>query len=260
MKNGETVRKVEYVTLIVSIIYILVGIFQIWFQEQLSQVFGYVLAALAIGVGIYRLVLYFIRNRTAPLLVLDLYTGILWFAFGILCFIRHEEMSAYLQNAFAIFLIAGGIIKMQNAVDLARLEIYRWWIILLLGFLSVAFSILLIVQPKFMESFQLLATGIFLLYDGISGLVTAILIEYGRRRAGIDFEKQSETSESGRVSGLFKKIRDRLDRDPELDDWSVPTGSNAETSEENDEEYPEDSEEFSEDDLNFDPETGETLR
>ena len=51
-------------------------------------------------------------------------------------------MVDYVAIIFGILLLVGSAVEMQNAIDLKQMSAKRWWIILLLGFVSLALGVL----------------------------------------------------------------------------------------------------------------------
>lgn len=175
MENEEILKKVRNVTLIVSAIYIALGVVILVFEAQVRVLYGYLLGALALGIGGYRMIHFFVRQKKAELLASDLYIGIALCSVGAVCIIRHDEAIVYSSFIFGILLIAGTIIKVQNAIDLQKIRYLKWWLILLLAVVSLVLSLILMLKPTILGKNYLLTSGIFLVYDGLSGLAAFVL-------------------------------------------------------------------------------------
>lgn len=199
-ENELILKKVRNVTLIFAIAFALLGILLLLIPFGIYDFLGYLLGAVAVGFGVYRLVLYFMRKKSASLLAVDLFSGVLLLAFGIVCFVMHARVAGYTAIVFGLLMIAGSIIKFQNAIDLFRLGLGRWWVILILGAVSVLLGILLLSRPnlpflnlKDREIF-LLVSGVFLLYDSASDFASAVLFAVQKRR---NRKAQEEAGSSG---------------------------------------------------------------
>ncbi len=269
MQDAEQIKKIELVTLIVAGVYTFLGVLLLVFPTQLSSLFGYAVGAVAIAFGIYRFVLYLMRNRAAQLLAIDLYTGIILLAVGGLCLMKHQAVLEYVSMIFAIFLIAGGLIKVQNAFDLKQLDMYRWWIVLILGCISLCGAALTLLKPGFLAKIQLLATGIILLYDGISGLVTVLLFQVMQKKAGIKIRPQDGRAAPKRekkidLKKIFQTVVQNAASEPETKPLSTPDSLEEASLKDDDasdrDELIEEPETEDEDGYNFDPMTGEPLR
>ena len=172
--DEEVLKKIRNATLLVSVFYLAAGILLIVFNSQVRDVIGYAIGAAATAIGVWRLILYAASHRKKSLLATDLFAGCVLIVLGILCVIFQAHMVDYAAIIFGILLFAGSAVEIQNAIDLRHMEARRWWIILLLGFVSLALGILLIVYPKFIQKKIIFLSGIFFTYDGATGLVAAI--------------------------------------------------------------------------------------
>ena len=172
--DEEELKKIRNATLLVSVFYLAAGILLIIFNSQVKEVIGYAIGAAAIAIGAWRLILYAASHRKKSLIATDLFAGCVLIALGILCLIFQARMVDYVAIIFGILLLVGSAVEMQNAIDLKQMSAKRWWIILLLGFVSLALGVLLIVYPAFIRQKVMLLSGIFFTYDGATGLVAAI--------------------------------------------------------------------------------------
>jgi uncharacterized membrane protein HdeD (DUF308 family) len=244
MKDESVLKTVRNVTLIFAVLYTALGIVTLLFSKQVVSVLGYLLGAGLAAFGLYRLFLYFRRKRTAQLLAYDLFAGALLIAFGVICLVYHSKVTAYIAIIFGILLLAGSIIKFQNAIDLQRIGLSHWALVLLLGLVTLGMGVLLILKPAFIGRFYLLAAGIFLVYDGISDF--AIVFLFAKRRHQIrKEEKQREEADPTPASPAKAE-----------DPFTIADG------EETSQEKPsaEQPSETAASGLNFDPETGQPLK
>ncbi len=203
-ENKKELKTVRNVTLIFAVIFAVVGVLLLLIPFAIYEFLGYLLGAFAIGFGVYRLVLYFMRNKSASLLAVDLFSGILLAAFGVACLTMHAKVTGYTSVVFGLLLIAGSIIKFQNAIDLFRLGLVHWWAVLILGAVSVVFGLLLLYRPqlpflnlKDREVF-LLASGVFLLYDSCSDFASVILfsVQWGKISKGFKTPLDEEAGDT----------------------------------------------------------------
>ncbi len=215
--DEEVLKKIRNATLLVSVFYLAAGILLIVFNSQVRDVIGYAIGAAATAIGVWRLILYAASHRKKSLLATDLFAGCVLIVLGILCVIFQAHMVDYAAIIFGILLFAGSAVEIQNAIDLRHMEARRWWIILLLGFVSLALGILLIVYPKFIQKKIIFLSGIFFTYDGATGLVAAIW-SAGRFHA-MKKNASSGEIEDGRKpdSGKEQEERQQDDACPDAD-------------------------------------------
>ncbi len=245
MQDAAFIKKVKQVTLIAAAAYIVLGMVLLLFPTQVSQFIGYALGGVAIAFGIYRLVLYFMRNRTAQLLAGDLYAGIILEYVGIYIIMHHQEAMDFLAMICGIFLTAGCIIKLQNAIDLKRIGQTFWWMILLFGIISLILAVLSILNIRLIADHRLVATGAFLLYDGISGLITVLMLWFGQRNAEKPDRMQNfdQTVRENEGAVSAEEVESFEPNEDDFDDDDIVDQASGEK----------------EESLDFDPETGESL-
>ena len=51
----------------------------------------------------------------------------------------------------------------------------KWWIVLIFAGISIVFAILLILKPEFINKILISITGVFLMADGLTGLITIFM-------------------------------------------------------------------------------------
>lgn len=208
--NIIVLKKVKNVTLIFAIAFAVLGILLLLIPFAIYDFLGYLLGGAAVAFGGYLLVLYFMRKRSASILAVDLFAGILLAAFGITCLGMHARVTGYTAVIFGLLLIAGSILKFQNAIDLFRIGMIRWWIVFILAAISVVFGILLLTRPLFLQDTDsfLLAAGIFLLYDSCSDFASVILFSIHWNKFGKRPEDDSSGTDASEPLNRFDAASD----------------------------------------------------
>ena len=174
MQEDTILKKVRNLTLLIGVIFVVLGIALIAKPERMGNLLGFLLGLLCFGLGIYRLVVYFRHQRLVSYLATDLFLGVGLAVLGFICLIFHNQVMTYVTVIFGMFLILGSVVKMQNAINLQKLGYENWWIILILGFVTLGFSVLVILKPRFIADFYLVLVGWFLLYDGATAIFAAL--------------------------------------------------------------------------------------
>ena len=191
MRHESVLKKVVILTAVFGALYLLLGILFLVFPQQMKEVMGVILGIVLIGLGVFRLVTYFKREKEATILATDLFIGIILCLFGIFCIVKRQDVLPFIGFAFGIMLIGGSIIKVQNAIDLRHMGYYRWWILLALGLISAVMGVLLIMRPSFMVSSAELITALFFIYDGVSAIAAVIVFKlmFGKFKKGIPLDR-----------------------------------------------------------------------
>lgn len=175
-------KQVRNITLLFGAIDIALGVLLILFTEQMSSLIWIILGVASLALGVYRVLRFLNVQRFETVLATELYTGIFFLVFGVLALVHQAFVVEHMVFIFGILLLAGSVIKIQNAIDLYHIRYSRWWIVLILGFISAGLGVLLITEPAFMKEFRMILTGAFLIYDGVSALAAVIMMMIVRRR------------------------------------------------------------------------------
>lgn len=197
MQHEETLKKVRNVTLVTALVCLAFGITLIGFEAPFRAVIGYVMAIAALALGVVRLIRY-LRHRKEQLLATDLFAFCVFLTLGLLCAVFHDRVMDYVMIIIGALLFAGGLIKIQNAIDMKFFGYLEWWISLIPGLVSILFAIVVIWKPSvpLIEVNSLLA-GVFLIYDGAASLAGLILAHrvFARIRKGQSPNPERKRSE-----------------------------------------------------------------
>lgn len=199
MYDEETMKSVRKVTLISAAIFAATGILIIIFRATVSEVIGYAIGIVLTALGAIRLVQYAVVQRKKSMLATWLYEGAILAFCGIFCLVHHSQVFGYASLIFCILLLAGSIIKIQNAIDLKRIGAAHWWVILILAAVSMVSAILLAWNPDFIRQAYVRFIGIFMLYDGLSAAFTVLWVQVSVH--GIKKKNNSENEENGEAAG-----------------------------------------------------------
>lgn len=180
--DESLIKKVRNLTILASAVYFILGLTMYLWPDEMWSLIAIILGIISLVLGIVRLILYFTKDRFAAMIAYDLVIGILFTVLGVLILIFHGQVMDYIAVVFGIFLLLGSIIKVQNAIDLNRIGMKKWWIVLIFAGMSIVFAILLIVKPDFIKSMLMKITGIFLMIDGLTGIVTIIIYAFRFRK------------------------------------------------------------------------------
>lgn len=176
MKQESVLKKVSWSALIISILTGALGVALVMYPEEVQQLLAIILAAIALGLGIYHLIFYFASQRKNSMLATDLFLGVILILLGAFMYIRRAELLDYITVIFGLFLCVDCILEIQNAIFVKRLGYTNWVLILLFGFITLVFAVLMILRPQFIQNALMMISGIFLIVSGVTGLITFIML------------------------------------------------------------------------------------
>lgn len=175
-------RHIKPGMLLFSILCIVLGLSLLVAPQAVSSVLCVALGALVLLSGLEDLTRYFKKDVTGPRAVLCLLLGLPTVAVGVLALVRGWEAADsidwILPLLFGLILILDGLVRFQSAFELCRRKGQKWWVVLLLGAVSIIFGALLAVSQlmSFSGLNLMLLSGILVLAEGILNLCCSIYI------------------------------------------------------------------------------------
>lgn len=174
------------VILSAAVLGILLGLFLLLFPgAQMIQIV-YAIGILLIVAGIISIVRYFMTESYRRLNCYTFSAGALMVVLGICALLRAEIVSSYLIICLGIWLLASGVIKLQNALDLEAMKDKAWWVILLLAVAVMICGAVVLLNPFADRNDLNFFTYIMLVADGALSLFSVIYLTIRLRR----FQKQ----------------------------------------------------------------------
>lgn len=163
-------------TIISSIVYILAGIILIIFPQTTARTIGYAFACILILLGIRCIIKYMKRDIKMAFYHYDLVTAAVLILASVCVFINVDAVVAFIPFILGIFVTISGVIKLQNALDLWRLQNGGSVMVFILAVINVVFGIVLIVNPFGAMATLIRIIGIGLIYSGVTDLITVLCI------------------------------------------------------------------------------------
>lgn len=167
---GKLLKKLKTNVVISAILCILLGlVLAIWPGMSMHIVCIAVGSVLIIG-GLVRLADSFVTRDGSMYTQMNMIVGIIFTVVGIWIVIKPEKVLAIIPIIMGIVIALHGLNNLQQAIALCRDKYDKWWVALILGFITVGFGALLIFRPFAALDTAVTLLGIFLVYDGVSDL------------------------------------------------------------------------------------------
>lgn len=180
---------------VASVMYIIFGgVLLIWPDLSL-QTLCYVLGIMAIVFGLAHVALYFIKDRMISMLQMDLVSGICGIAAGIFILVKPGLIIELLPFLAGVLMMLGAVVKLQNALDLKRLEFEKWHLILTAALIMLILGIVLVVNPFKTMKVIVALMGVGLLVDGIVNIFDMIMINHIIRKMRKAMEENLQIGE-----------------------------------------------------------------
>lgn len=166
---------------ILSVFYVIAGIILIFWPDMSMALFCSALGVGMLIVGITHVIIYFTKDHMMNIMQMDLVVGVVCGAFGAFLLLHPEFVETVMPFAVGILLLIGGIVKLQNSIDMKRLRFAHWKVVLVFALLLMILGGLLIYNP-FEGRALLIYIGCSLILDGLVSIVCMLCIAHRMKR------------------------------------------------------------------------------
>ncbi len=175
-------KNLKWNLIIMSALYIALGIFLIVEPGTAMNVVCYALGGMVLVCAAVQLVRYFTSERGLFQSQLTLIFGIICLALGGFLIVRSDIVVRILPIVFGLFVVFDSLGRVQNALELRRCHYSSWKGFLLLALLSVVLGAIMVFNPfKTMETL-VMAIGVILTVEGALNLLSALYTALAVRR------------------------------------------------------------------------------
>lgn len=161
---------------LLSIAYIIVGIILILWPGTAVKAVCYVISAILIIYGAYRIIRYFRSNVAERYNQFDLAIGIIAAVIGIFILIRPYLFASILPFVIGLCILVDSILKFQNALDLKKSGMNRWQLPMIISIITAVLGVILIINPFGATKTLVTCMGLFFIIDGIANIFSAGLV------------------------------------------------------------------------------------
>ena len=146
-------KEMKWDALLKGVLYIVLGVMALALPEAMEEILGYMIGIVLIIGGAVSMIAYLIRDAHQNYYHNDFLHGLIGIAAGILVIAKIELVS--------------GCSKLQDVIDMKRLECGNWIAMLIFAVINVAFGVLLICNPFAWTTLLFRLLGVGLIFSGI---------------------------------------------------------------------------------------------
>ncbi len=168
--------RMKWTSIAYSILYIAAGILLLLYPGKMGELFCDLFGIALIIYGIISIVMYFMMDIRLSLFRNDFASGIIKILLGVMVIYHKDVFQSLIPFLLAIALIASGILKLQNGVDVARIGYPNSWQFLVLAAISIIAGILIMFNLIPSAELMLQVAGGALLYSGLTDLYTTLYL------------------------------------------------------------------------------------
>lgn len=171
---------------------IVLGLLLLLYPETSGTIIAVIIALVLAAVGAMHIISYIFRHYPDDIGHMDLVSGLICAGAGIFLFLHPGVLIGLLPTVLGLLLIADGIIKLQSAIDLARLHTPRWWIVLILAAASIILGATALLNPFETMAVLLMFIGGSLVADGVFDLWTLFSLHRRIKKFRKEMEEMEE--------------------------------------------------------------------
>lgn len=191
-------KEMKWNMVLSAALYMVLGLVLLIFPATTAHTICYLIAGIAIVIGLVNLVVYFNRNITRNYYRNDFVAGLMLMVLGIFVIYKVDLVIALVPFIIGLCIIVSGLFKLQGALDVQRMG-GNAVLILGLAVVNVVIGILMVINPfeSAMLLYRLLGAG--LLFSGLTDMASTLYLS--SKMHGY-MKKMSEADEAIKVTEI----------------------------------------------------------
>lgn len=167
------IKKVKLQSLFMAIALIVIGILFIVAPANSVRIICYVAGAVMLVWGAAKIVYFFVAGIREPG-SFSLAGGVALIAFGVLLFVKPDLIAGIFTVLFGILLIVDSVVRLQEAVDLAKLKVKGWWLAAIVAAATLVLGCIIAFDPFSSAQALMIFAGVSLIIDGVIDILSVI--------------------------------------------------------------------------------------
>lgn len=178
----KTLKNIRPDYLVRAIVLIVVGvILAVWTAASLD-VMARMLAILLFIIGAVLIITYLVRKEKSFTISGGFVAGIIIAAIGAWIFANPGKFTDFIPKLFGIFILVSGLSNLGQTISLIRYKSRTWWVSLIIALVTACLGAFLFFNPTNAKEIAVTLIGAFLIIDGVTNLITAVLVGSAARR------------------------------------------------------------------------------
>ena len=179
--KGER-KKLKPTAAFYGLICVIIGIIDLVNPEKMLSIIAYALGISAIVCGLVFIIVYMARDVKYNLDNNDFLSGLIAVVVGIVILIKWQQFMELLPIVLGVLIIVSGCIKLQDAIDLKKLDHPAFLMMLIVSLVFILFGAVLVANPFKSEIILMRIIGVALIIAGMTDLFTSVFFD-GIRKA-----------------------------------------------------------------------------
>ena len=153
--------------MIVSIVYVIVGLLLIIWPDAARQIIIYAIGAAALLYGGFRIVDFFVRKEhLSGTIQLGVALGIACMLLGLFLIFKVDLVVSLLAAVIGVAVIVDSVLRLQIALNLRHIGGRYWAVLLVTSLVTLGLGILLLFNPFTVIKVATIVGGVLLIIDG----------------------------------------------------------------------------------------------
>lgn len=170
----KMIKHMKWDVILTSLLYVALGIAALVMPGTMIETLGYLIGAFLIVAGAVSMICYLLRDARQNYFRNDFVYGLVGIAIGIIVLYQIESIVKLVPIILGVLVVASGCRKLQDVIDMKRLEYGNWVVMLIFAAVNVVFGVVLILNP--FEAAMLLERliGVGLIVSGAADCAIAL--------------------------------------------------------------------------------------
>lgn len=181
----KILKEMKWDALATGVLYIVLGVMALALPETMEKILGFMIGAVLIIGGAVSMISYLIRDARQNYYHNDFLHGLIGIAAGILVLVKMDVIIGLISFLLGVLVLVSGCSKLQDVIDMKRLECGNWIVMLVIAAVNVGFGVLLICNPFSWTVLLFRLLGIGLIFSGVIDCISTFYFA-GRIRKYLD--------------------------------------------------------------------------
>ena len=170
----KLLKQLKWDALFMGVLYILLGIVALVIPETMERLLGFLIGIVLIIAGGVSMISYLLRDAHQNYYHNDFLHGLLGILLGIVVLYRVDIIISLIPFLLGTLVLVSGLSKLQDVIDLKRLEYGNWIFMLVLAVINIVLGLVLIFNPMAVAAMLFRLLGVGLIFSGITDCATTV--------------------------------------------------------------------------------------
>ncbi len=169
----KLMRQMKWDVILTSLLYVVLGAAVLVMPDTMLKTLGYLIGAFLIIVGAVSMICYLLRDAHQNYFRNDFVYGLVGITVGIIALYKMDKIMELVPIILGVLVVASGCRKLQDVIDMKRMEYGNWVVMLVIATVNVVFGVVLVIKSSEVAEFLFQLVGVGLIVSGVTDCVVA---------------------------------------------------------------------------------------